>query len=135
MLGIGIIKLLLIPLAILFLVLWVWMLIDCIKRPDDKFAIGGNYANIIWIIIIIFSGLIGALIYFVIIKREEPIRTKVLLISLALALVIGFGMLILVTELFQPTIEFSLFLGIPSGIVSGVIVFVIAYWWLGNKQG
>lgn len=59
---------------------------------------------------------------------------KNIMISLALALVIGFGMLILVTELFQPTIEFSLFLGIPSGIVTGVIVFVIAYWWLGKKQ-
>ncbi len=61
-------------------------------------------------------------------------KAKVLLISLALALVIGFGMLILVTELFQPTIEFSLFLGIPSGIVSGVIVFVITYWWLGKEH-
>ncbi len=61
-------------------------------------------------------------------------KAKVLLISLALAIMIGFGMLILVTELFQPTIEFSLFLGIPSGIISGVIVFVIAYWWLGKEQ-
>ncbi len=61
-------------------------------------------------------------------------KAKVLLISLALALMIGFVMLILVTELFQPTIEFSLFLGIPSGIVSGVIVFVIAYWQLGKMR-
>ncbi len=66
-----VIESILIPLAILFLVLWVWMLIDCIKRPDDEFAIGGNYAKIIWIIVIIFAGLIGALIYFVLIKREE----------------------------------------------------------------
>jgi hypothetical protein len=131
--AIGIIELLLIPLIILFLVLWVWMLIDCIKRPDDKFAYGGNYAKLIWILVIIFTGFIGSLIYYFLIKREV-MEAKVLLISLVLALVIGFGMLILVTELFQPTIEFSLFLGIPSGIVSGVIVFVIAYWWLGKKQ-
>ncbi len=65
-----IIESILIPLVILFLVLWVWMLIDCIKRPDDEFAIGGNYAKIIWIIVIIFAGLIGALIYFVLIKKE-----------------------------------------------------------------
>ncbi len=130
--AIGIIELLLIPLIILFLVLWVWMLIDCIKRPDDKFEYGGNYAKLIWILVLIFTGFIGALIYFIIIKNI--MKAKVLLVSVALALVIGFGMLILVTELFQPTIEFSLFLGIPSGIVSGIIVFVIAYWWLGKKQ-
>jgi hypothetical protein len=84
-------------------------------------------------LVIIFTGFIGSLIYYFLIKREV-MEAKVLLISLVLALVIGFGMLILVTGLFQPTIEFSLFLGIPSGIVSGVIVFVIAYWWLGKKQ-
>ncbi len=128
----GIIELLLILLAILFLILWVWMLIDCIKRPDDKFAYGGNNAKLIWILIIIFTGLIGALIYLVLIKNVR--KARALLISLALALAIGFGVLILVTELFQRTIEFSLFLGIPSGIVSGVIVFAIAYWQLGKMR-
>ncbi len=59
-------------------------------------------------------------------------KAKALLINLALAFVIGFVMLILVTELFQPTVEFSLFLGIPSGLLSGIIVFVIAYWRLGK---
>jgi hypothetical protein len=108
------------------------MLIDCIKRPDDKFAYGGNNAKLIWILVIIFTGFIGALIYFILIKNIT--KAKALLISLALALVIGFVMLILVTELFQPTIEFSLFLGIPSGIVSGVIVFAIAYWQLGGMR-
>jgi len=103
MLGIGIIELLLISLFILFLILWVWMLIDCIKRPDDKFAYGGNYAKIIWILVIIFTGFIGALIYYFLIRldRYNIMKAKVLLISLALALVIGFGMLILVTELFS----------------------------------
>lgn len=47
------------------------MLIDCLKRPDDKFAIGGNYAKLIWILLIVLTGLIGALLYYFLIKRSE----------------------------------------------------------------
>lgn len=52
------------------LVLWLLMLIDCLKRPDDKFAYGGTNAKLIWILVIIFLGLIGALVYYFLIKRE-----------------------------------------------------------------
>lgn len=55
--------------GILF-VFWLWMLIDCLKRPDDKFAIGGNNAKLIWVLVIIFTGFIGALIYYFLIKRK-----------------------------------------------------------------
>ena len=61
---------LILPLVILGFVFWLWMLIDCLKRPDDKFARGGNNAMIIWILVIIFTGFIGALIYFFLIKRK-----------------------------------------------------------------
>lgn len=56
-------------LAVALFVLWLWMLIDCLKRPDDKFAYGGNNARLIWILVIIFTGLIGALIYYFLIKK------------------------------------------------------------------
>ncbi len=52
-------------------VLWLWMLIDCLKRPDDKFAYGGNNAKIVWILVIILTGLIGALIYYFLIKKTD----------------------------------------------------------------
>ncbi|VVB92509.1 Uncharacterised protein [uncultured archaeon] len=69
--AIGTMELLLIlPFIILGFVFWLWMLVDCLKRPDDKFAFGGNYAKIIWIIVIIFAGFIGALIYFFLIKKR-----------------------------------------------------------------
>ncbi len=58
-------------LFVLSLIPWLWMLIDCLKRPDDKFAIGGNYAKLIWVLVIIFTGLIGALLYYFLIKRSE----------------------------------------------------------------
>ncbi len=73
--AIGLLELLLIlpllMLAVGLFVFWLWMLIDCLKRPDEKFAVGGNYAKLIWIIVIIFAGFIGALIYFLFIKEKE----------------------------------------------------------------
>ena len=69
--AIGTMELLLIlPFIILGFVFWLWMMVDCLKRPDEKFAFGGNYAKIIWIIVIIFAGFIGALIYFFLIKKR-----------------------------------------------------------------
>ncbi len=55
--------------VLLLLIPWLWMLIDCLKRPDDKFAIGGKYAKLIWVLVIIFTGFIGALLYYFLIKR------------------------------------------------------------------
>ncbi|MCZ7384944.1 MAG: PLDc N-terminal domain-containing protein [Candidatus Methanoperedens sp.] len=68
--GIGIGAVLIIAAALLF-VFWLWMLIDCLKRLDDKFATGGNNAKLIWVLVIIFTGLIGALIYYFLIKRQD----------------------------------------------------------------
>lgn len=49
-------------------VFWIWALIDCAtKEPAD-----GN-DKIIWILVIIFTGWIGALIY-VLIRRPDRIR-------------------------------------------------------------
>jgi len=64
-------EIILILVAIVLFVFWLWMLIDSLKRPDDKFAIGGNYAKLIWILVIIFTGFLGALIYYFLIKRKD----------------------------------------------------------------
>ncbi len=47
---------------------WIWMLIDCIQRefpPQDQ------NAKIIWILVIIFAGWIGALIYLLVVKKVK----------------------------------------------------------------
>lgn len=67
----GLRLILILPFVILGFVFWLWMLIDCLKRPDNKFAIGGNYAKLIWILVIIFAGFIGALIYFCLVKKKD----------------------------------------------------------------
>ncbi len=63
--------LLILLLFVLPFIPWLWMLIDCLKRPDDKFAIGGNNAKLIWVLVIVFTGLIGALLYYFLIKRSK----------------------------------------------------------------
>jgi hypothetical protein len=61
----------LIPLAAGLLIFWLWMLIDCLKRDDDNFAIGGKNAKIIWILVMIFTHFIGALLYFFLVKENK----------------------------------------------------------------
>ena len=48
--------------------LWIWMLVDCAtKEPSD-----GN-DKIIWMLVILFTHLIGALVYFFV-RRPQRIR-------------------------------------------------------------
>ena len=47
---------------------WIWMLIDCVTNEPSE---GNN--KIIWILIIIFTHGLGALIYFFV-RRPERIR-------------------------------------------------------------
>ena len=58
-------------LALALFVFWLWMLVDCLKRPDEKFAVGGSYAKLIWVLVILFAQIIGALLYYFLIKRSD----------------------------------------------------------------
>lgn len=47
---------------------WIWMLVDCIQRefpPQDQ------NAKIVWILVIIFAGWVGGLIYFFVVKKAQ----------------------------------------------------------------
>ena len=46
------------------LIFWLWMLIDCIRRDMDN--------KPVWIIVIIFAHLLGAIIYYFAVKRKAP---------------------------------------------------------------
>ncbi len=65
----------LILLVAAILIFWVWMLIDCLKREDDNFAIGGKYAKPIWVVVIIFTHFVGALIYFFLVKDKNKAQS------------------------------------------------------------
>ncbi|VVB82296.1 Uncharacterised protein [uncultured archaeon] len=70
MFGIGILGLLfglvVLVISILVFVFWILMLVDVIKR---KFK--DDVEKIVWVLVIIFTYLIGALIYYFIVKRNK----------------------------------------------------------------
>lgn len=71
-LGLGLGFILLIALAILaslaLFVLWIWMLVDCAQAPDDR---KNPNTRVIWIIVLIFTGWLGALLYYFIVRRPR----------------------------------------------------------------
>jgi len=50
--------------------LWIWMLVDCIKREEEDFPSMGENTKLIWILIVALTGWIGAIIYFFMVKQK-----------------------------------------------------------------
>jgi phosphotransferase system glucose/maltose/N-acetylglucosamine-specific IIC component len=55
--------------GILVFIFWVWMLIDAIRNPELD-----STMRIVWILVIVFTGIIGAIIYFFMgsVRRARP---------------------------------------------------------------
>ncbi|MBI2629706.1 PLDc N-terminal domain-containing protein [Candidatus Pacearchaeota archaeon] len=70
-LGIILIVLALFALVIFLLVFWILMIVDCAKR---KFKTDGE--RIAWILILIFIGIIGAIIYYFVVKRGKKSKKQ-----------------------------------------------------------
>ena len=47
-------------------VFWIWMLVDCARRDYKK-----SDEKLIWVLIIVFAQIIGAIIYYFVIKRKD----------------------------------------------------------------
>ena len=59
LIGIGLI------IGALFMAFWIWMLVDCATREfNDK---------VVWIIVLMFAGIIGAIVYYFVIKKKNKI--------------------------------------------------------------
>jgi len=58
--------LVMLALAVLIFVFWISMLIDCLKRKFKE-----DTEKIVWVIVIVFTGVIGALIYYFIVKVKD----------------------------------------------------------------
>lgn len=65
-LSVLILQLIMMIIALIGTVFWIWMLIDCVLR---KFK--SNTNKIIWVLVIVFGHFIGALIYFIFVKRGK----------------------------------------------------------------
>lgn len=77
--GIGLGIVLLIGLAILLgigiFAFWVWMLVDCAQQPEPP---GEENHRLVWILILVFTGWIGAILYFFLVRqpRRAAIRAR-----------------------------------------------------------
>ena len=59
--------------AVLFLfVFWIWMIIDCLKRDFKK-----DVEKIVWILVLIFLHLLGAIIYYFVVKIPDKGTTVI----------------------------------------------------------
>ena len=50
----------------LFLIFWIWMIVDCAKRNFK-----GQNEKIVWILVILFAKIVGAIIYFFVVKNRK----------------------------------------------------------------
>ena len=55
-----------VPIVLAVFAFWIWMLVDCATKESDQ----GN-DKIIWILVIIFTHWLGALIYFLVRRPER----------------------------------------------------------------
>ncbi len=64
--GFGIAGIVITVIWLLALLFWLWMLIDAVTRKFDD-----NVEKLIWVLVIIFLNIIGALIYYFLIKARD----------------------------------------------------------------
>jgi Na+-driven multidrug efflux pump len=66
MLGLSVFFVLVIPLVLLCFGFWLWMLIDCATNEPET---GNN--KVVWIIIIVFAHIIGAILYWIVRRGQR----------------------------------------------------------------
>lgn len=62
--GFGIFWIIGMIISLLAFILWIFMLIDVIKRDDDEFPHMNKDQKLLWILIVVLTGWIGAIIYY-----------------------------------------------------------------------
>jgi hypothetical protein len=66
MIGMVILGLVVAALIILTIIFWIYMLIDAIQRKYHS-----ENDKVVWILVIIFVGIIGAIIYYFVVKTKD----------------------------------------------------------------
>jgi len=58
--------------GIFFFVIWIITLVDCAKRENEYFPSAGENTKLLWVLIIVFAGWIGAIIYYFLVMKKMP---------------------------------------------------------------
>ncbi|HSU73255.1 MAG TPA: PLDc N-terminal domain-containing protein [Candidatus Binatia bacterium] len=67
--GLGVVGVLI---GVLALVFWIWMLVDAVVRPFTS-----DLEKVVWILVIIFLNILGALLYYVAVRLPQGKLTSV----------------------------------------------------------
>jgi len=68
--------------ALFLFVVWIIMLVDCIKRKPEDFPDGGQNSKTLWIILLTVTFFLGnssgiaAIVYYFVVKRKVPKKEK-----------------------------------------------------------
>jgi len=60
--------------GIAMFVFWIIALIDCVKRDEKDFAVGGQNAKLIWLLLLIMVRGVVAIIYYLHVMRKNPLK-------------------------------------------------------------
>ena len=58
--------------GIFLFVVWIIMLVDCVKRDNSEFPNAGENTKIMWLLIILLSSGVGAIIYYFVVRKKIP---------------------------------------------------------------
>jgi heme/copper-type cytochrome/quinol oxidase subunit 2 len=58
--------------GVFLFVVWLIMLIDCAKRDNQDFPGAGENTKTMWLLIVILTGGIGAIVYYFMVRRKMP---------------------------------------------------------------
>ena len=101
--------LIIIAISVFIFVFWISMIIDCAKRKfkDDS-------GKILWILILIFLGVLGSAIYYFVVKKPENqnVVKKMAKESKKFAIVS------LILGIFSFLLSFTIIFGVPLGLLS-----------------
>jgi heme/copper-type cytochrome/quinol oxidase subunit 2 len=63
--------------GIFLFVVWIIMLVDCAQRDNANFPDANSNSKLMWILIIVLAGGIGAIIYYFVVMRKVPRKKQI----------------------------------------------------------
>ncbi len=58
--------------GVFLFVVWIMMLVDCVKRDNSEFPNAGENTKIMWLLIVILASGVGAIIYYFVVRKKMP---------------------------------------------------------------
>ena len=58
--------------GIFFFVVWIIALVDCAKRENLEFPSPSENSKVLWILIVILAGGVGAIVYYFVVMKKMP---------------------------------------------------------------